>query len=185
MEEKNNWKSFSDYIESLDKEPLEELKKGIKDKIDYKNKGGFDMSGYNNSFYENMGLIKKIVDYTIPREKEGDYRNRQIIYPNFWKGSGTLFKIEDDCGSCDIEVCKKTKICDINGWGTEDILLKIILSSNPTILEDIKEDLNKKREDFIKELSPQDLEDFNEIKDKQPLSKTIIYFKRIKKLSKN
>lgn len=51
-----------------------------------------------------------------------------------------------------------------------------------SFLDFLYPNLKKEKEKFITTLSPNEREDFEELKNKQPLSKTIIYFKRNRKI---
>jgi len=85
---------------------------------------GFDMSGYDNSFYKNMGLLSRFSDVLKPKQ---EWRNPRIIAPVFWKGSGNL--VEFSAGYSDHLI----EIQDISGMSTLEIITRILELQQVTI----------------------------------------------------
>lgn len=81
---------------------------------------GFDMSGYDNSFYKNMALLGRFSDILTPKD---ECRSTQVIIPTFWKGGGNLLMCRQGYYS-DYDCCKSIK--DISGWSTLDIIVEIL-----------------------------------------------------------
>jgi len=165
-----------------------EAEKILKESIDrilkYDTDGGFDMSGYNNANYRNMEILGKFKNYMSP-ERNTEDRNPNFIFPTFWKGSCSLVSInnhDDFKGNFRGAYFEPSKILDgyenySGGLTTSQILFDIITNQNTTLLKDIEE-----KNSFIKTLSPQEKEDFDDISKREPMSKVITFFKRNKKI---
>ena len=98
------------------------------DRIEY---DGFDMSGYNNCFYGNLELLARFddlmnLDSYIKEHKYYDNRDRERVFPVFWKGAGKIISV-------DVE--GKTKIIDddISGMTSKDIIIEILREVNPKL----------------------------------------------------
>lgn len=86
---------------------------------------GFDMSGFDTAFFNNMELLNRFKSYLQP---DGEYRRQHIWIPTFWKGSGELVRIESLDNA---EFYPET--IEIGGWTTEEILLKLLWLNNPDL----------------------------------------------------
>lgn len=157
--------------------------------LDYNISGGFDMSGYNDANYRNMEILGKFKNYMSPL-KNLDNRNPNFIFPTFWKGSCSLISINnhDDFGKNEYKggYYEPSKILDgyenySGGLESSQIIFDIITHQNSTILKDIEEEL-KETNSFIKTLTLQEKEDFEELTKREPMSKVITFFKRNKKI---
>lgn len=91
---------------------------------------GFDMSGYNGSFYKNMELLCRFKNYMCPIG-DNDWRHPTDIIVKFWKGNGVIMRIGLGYShNKDLEILVE----DTGGWSTEDILFKIITEQNKNLL---------------------------------------------------
>jgi len=129
-----------------DKIYLDELKD---DETPYR---GLDMSGYNNSFIKNMGLIAEFSNYMKP---EYERRDVMCVMPIFWKGSGSLVRFSNCCFD-DNSINPIENISNITGWETEEIIADVIIRTYPDIInklfkEDdlITRDIDEALEDLI------------------------------------
>jgi len=107
----------------------EELINTIKSKINFvdnENYNGLDMSGFDNSPYNNLEILSRFRTYMQPLSTE-DNRDGRIILPIFWKGSGNIVCLKPQEDSVVLD--------DISGDTTVEILEKIIKFSNPKIID--------------------------------------------------
>jgi len=127
---------------------------------------GFDMSGYNDSFMENINLMLKFTDYLHPKDC-GEDRNQNKVIPTFWKGSGELVSV--NLGSRIVE-----NLEDITSKSTEEILFKILTYQNKDLLLDLGDMEDKKNFSNLEE----DLEDLIDDNSNYKKTKIIDSFKR-------
>lgn len=132
-------------------------------KVEY---DGLEMSGFNNSRYENMELLSRFKNYM---ERGGDDRNPYHYVPICWKGSINIYRIgfgyQTD-GSIELEG-------EYAGADTYEIIMRTILLQNPHLLASMK----AKDEIIEKEIN----DDLSILKKENPdyeTSKIITKFKR-------